>query len=79
MYLLTGMYRGTGACVGTSSFGMSGVNAHMLLGKPSAALVISRVTQLDLHWEEQSFWPGPMLHHLAHPVGKGASSSGTCM
>ena len=62
---------------GTSSFGMSGVNAHMLLGRPASAQASSRV---NMHWEYQSFWPGPMLHHLLHPAdSQRASSSGMYM
>lgn len=55
---------------GTSSFGMSGVNAHMLFG---AAPSGDAATSPQLPWQRQRFWPGPMLHHLAHPAGIAAA------
>ena len=45
---------------------MSGVNAHMLVSAPA-----ERARDQDRHpllWQEQRFWPGPALHHFAHPV-----------
>jgi acyl transferase domain-containing protein len=51
---------------GTSSFGMSGVNAHMLFGAVSADAAPAAASP-RLLWQRQRFWPGPMLHHLAHP------------
>jgi hypothetical protein len=44
---------------------MSGVNAHMLFSQPGT--VLSRQAAA-MPWRPQRFWPGPMLHRLAHPV-----------
>ena len=52
---------------------MSGVNAHMLFSGPDQATLPAADSALS--WRPQRFWPGPMLHHLAHPVS--ADSHGT--
>ena len=67
---------------GTSSFGMSGVNAHMLFSKqpeviePKLARVENPNPKAPLSWRPQRFWPGPTLCHLVHPVSAD-STSGT--
>ena len=59
------------AVAGTSSFGMSGVNAHMLLGAPVRA---SDGTQqaVTTQWHHARYWPVPPLSallaaHLSQP------------
>ncbi|CAL5223543.1 g6075 [Coccomyxa viridis] len=59
---------------GTSSFGMSGVNAHMLVSAPPQLPSVQNMHLL--HWQDQRFWPGPALRRLAHPA-PGDSTSGT--
>ena len=59
---------------GTSSFGMSGVNAHMLLctcdPEPHA------ITSLPaLVWEPSRAWPGPFLLRFANPMAFGSNAS----
>lgn len=47
-------------CAGTSSFGMSGVNAHLLLTAQSrSAPTLQR--SMPLPWQRQRFWPAPLL------------------
>lgn len=61
------------AGTGTSSFGMSGVNAHMLLAAaPDEATAPNQATPMS--WRPQRFWPGPTLCHLAHPVSADATA-----
>ena len=48
---------------GTSSFGMSGVNAHMLLS-PAAAAALAVAPAAPLPWELQRYWPVPQQHRL---------------
>ncbi|CAL8465605.1 g5141 [Coccomyxa elongata] len=68
---------------GTSSFGMSGVNAHMLFSSrqqeitaPELAMLENPNPKAPLSWRPQRFWLGPTLCHLAHPVSAD-STSGT--
>ena len=59
---------GDNSCdAGTSSFGMSGVNAHMVLSSPSSCSQ-SLHSCAALLWKRQCFWPAPKLHRLAHPA-----------
>ena len=58
---------------GTSSFGMSGVNAHMLVSESDSTSPIA--AREALPWQLQRFWPGPMLHHLAHTVQADAATT----
>ena len=60
---------------GTSSFGMSGVNAHMLVGCSLASAAAPPAPVLQ--WQHQRYWPGPMLHHLAHPSVMAAPGGST--
>jgi len=47
---------------GTSSFGMSGVNAHMLLGAPARAS--DGPQQAVIRWRNARYWPVPPLSAL---------------
>ena len=58
---------------GTSSFGMSGVNAHMLVTESGSASPIA--AREALPWQLQRFWPGAMLHHLAHMAHANAATT----
>jgi 3-oxoacyl-(acyl-carrier-protein) synthase/acyl carrier protein len=51
---------------GTSSFGMSGVNAHSILhaAVPSSAPHI--MSEAKLHWEKEYYWPALWPHALLH-------------
>ena len=59
---------------GTSSFGMSGVNAHMLLctcdPDPHAAANVPALV-----WEPRRAWPGPFMHRFTNPVAIGFNAS----
>ena len=64
-----GLGSATPVAVGTSSFGMSGVNAHALLvpaDKPDHA---PSTLSPPLPWRRGRHWHGPHLHRLAHPDG----------
>ena len=52
---------------GTSSFGMSGVNAHLLLARPGGSASCA-MEAAALPWKRQRFWAGPLLHCLVHPA-----------
>ena len=52
-----------GLVAGTSSFGMSGVNAHMLLSPAVGARAPTDGTA-SLPWEQQRYWPVPQQHRL---------------
>lgn len=56
--------RSTLQAAGTSSFGMSGVNAHALLACPSVACSQEVPVAAALLWEKQRFWPVPPQHRL---------------
>ena len=53
-------------CAGTSSFGMSGVNAHMLLG-PRHITARSLGSGAGLQWRRGRYWPSPFPHRLGRP------------
>ena len=58
------------AAAGTSSFGMSGVNAHMLLSPAAAdegSVAAADVQPLPRH--RQRHWPAPAAHPLLEEVG----------
>ena len=72
------LQRNCGPSAGTSSFGMSGVNAHMLLGEPSqldsdcsSPLITASCL---LPWKRLRLWPAPFLHHLVHPLFNAAKT-----
>lgn len=50
---------------GTSSFGMSGVNAHLLLSEPIGPMALP--SKAALPWVHKRVWAGPFLHKLVHP------------
>lgn len=58
---------------GTSSFGMSGVNAHALLAAPPGAAV--PLPSPRLQWERVRFWPSSQARHMCSPslLQKGTS------
>ena len=53
------------ALAGTSSFGMSGVNAHALVSA-QAQLAMDSVPRTPLEWDRSSYWPHPLPHPLLH-------------
>ena len=62
-----------GAVAGSSSFGMSGVNAHMLLTQGSTG-PDARPTALTI-WSRQRAWPFPPLHTLLQRLGSNSKGS----
>ena len=64
---------------GTSSFGMSGVNAHALLAAAGAAepAVSAAAPQSSLAWERSTHWPHPLPHPLLLLVTVQPSSGGS--
>ena len=61
---------------GTSSFGMSGVNAHMLLAPSAAAGHLPAQLAADMPWERARLYPLPRAHHLV--AGFNRPSRDTC-
>ena len=62
------------ALAGTSSFGMSGVNAHALVSA-QAQLAMDSVPRTPLEWDRSSHWP----HPLPHPLLRAGSAQGYIM
>ncbi|KAK9834736.1 hypothetical protein WJX74_008822 [Apatococcus lobatus] len=56
-----------GQMSGTSSFGMSGVNAHVLVSAPDWCAVQTSAAQ-PLPLAKSHFWAGPFQHILVHPA-----------
>ena len=56
------------AIAGTSSFGMSGVNAHMLLSAVAAAGGSAAAAAQPLPWQRQRHWPAAATHPLLQLV-----------
>lgn len=54
---------GSTLLAGTSSFGMSGVNAHALLA-PAGGVPANQPGSGMLPWEQQRYWPVPQQHRL---------------
>jgi len=54
---------GPASVAGTSSFGMSGVNAHALLSAAEAPIGPAAAS-LALLWQQQRYWPLPQQHRL---------------
>jgi len=52
---------------GTSSFGMSGVNAHMLL-TTNHSLARALHAAVVLPWRRARYWPSPFVHSLCIPT-----------
>jgi acyl transferase domain-containing protein len=63
---------------GTSSFGMSGVNAHALLSAPAAytSPQASAAEARVLSWQRSSYWASPTPHPLLLAATAGPSSYG---
>ena len=61
---------------GTSSFGMSGVNAHMLLALPGSAHPWRSPACFGT-WKRERYYPLPVAYHLA--AGVSCPSRRTCM
>ena len=60
---------------GTSSFGMSGVNAHLLVsarGQSSAGLDVAGA---PLAWQRTRVWPAPFEHRFVQPVLHGPATT----
>lgn len=53
-----------GVLAGTSSFGMSGVNAHMLLSASGPVWAEGASCTWALPWEQRRYWPVPPAHRL---------------
>ena len=62
---------------GTSSFGMSGVNAHMLLA-PTAGPVSAGTADSSLHWQRQRYWPLSAPHPLLLHYAPGPALGSAC-
>ena len=58
------------ARAGTSSFGMSGVNAHLLLA-PSRTPAHSLSGGVGLQWRRGRYWPSPFPHRIGRPDTSG--------
>ena len=67
---------------GTSSFGMSGVNAHALLSAADLALQQQGISASTLVLQRSSFWPAPLGHPLMHAAavsgGPGTARRADC-
>ena len=66
------------AVAGTSSFGMSGVNAHMLLSPAPAgdAPLEPAAAVTALPWQRQRYWPAPAPHPLRLHVSLALAAAG---
>ena len=67
----------TSQLAGTSSFGMSGVNAHMLLASPVMAAHLSSQPPTSMPWERTRFYPLPKAHHLVQGFHRPGADSCT--
>ena len=65
------------AAAGTSSFGMSGVNAHAIFSVPAAALVTAESPR-GLIWQSARHWVAPAAHQLLRSFARDATG-GTCV
>jgi hypothetical protein len=73
---------GSTQLAGTSSFGMSGVNAHAVLCLPpqaAGAMIATAAASVRLLWQQQYHWPAPAPHPLLHsaavaPLGGGSGT-----
>lgn len=63
------------AVAGTSSFGMSGVNAHMLLSAVAAAGDSAAAAGESLPWQRQRHWPATAPHPLVQLVSSAGSAA----
>ena len=68
--------REAGRLAGTSSFGMSGVNAHMFLALPAAGGPWRPLTRMH-QWKRERFYPLPEACHLA--AGVSCPSRSACV
>lgn len=59
----------------SSSFGMSGVNAHMLLTPSDTSTAGGSVSFGGVHWQRTRHWLSPPLHSLLSRVG---AKAGIC-
>ncbi len=64
----------SGEAAGTSSFGMSGVNAHALLSPPAGAASAAEACT-SLLWQPVRHWPIPQQHRLLQMPRLAGSSS----
>ena len=71
-----------GQLAGTSSFGMSGVNAHLLLGPADGwEASLASAAASPLSWQRQLCWPAPTPHsllQLAHSAAACGVATFTC-
>ncbi len=67
----------TSQLAGTSSFGMSGVNAHMLLASPAVAGHLPGQPGGSLPWERARFYPLPRAHLLVQGFNRPGADSAT--
>ena len=68
--------REAGRLAGTSSFGMSGVNAHMFLALPAAGGPWRPLTRMH-QWKRERYYPLPEACHLA--AGVSCPSRSACV
>ena len=72
------------AAAGTSSFGMSGINAHAIFSAPVAALgtaessLFTAESPSGLVWQRARHWPAPAAHRLLRSFAREATG-GTCV
>lgn len=66
-----------GQLAGSSSFGMGGINAHVLLScEPTSAKAPAAASSHSKHWQRQRHWPVPLAHPLLQQRSSAAGGPG---